>query len=143
MPPRSDKTLPHKIQPWLTLTASLGLPATAIWAAVASLWQSMTGEALVSKQLLLVSTGVAASCFLLLLWVLVKQHQHLTSLKKPRHFLDDYQFLPEIGLYLHLDSNSLCCGYCACENLRVPVMERECGWLCPNSSDHQFSKPSS
>ena len=110
------KSLPERLQAWLTLTSSFALSVGAVWATVAALWRSATGELPVSKRFLLLSGAGIVSLFALGVWQLLRQRRQLRliqdSAASPFRVSDDYEFDTDCGYWLERKSGLRVCADC-------------------------------
>jgi len=141
MPHPTNKSLPARLQPWLTLLSSFGISAAGAGAVVAALWQSAKGQSVVDTRLLLVLSAGIVSLFALGVWWLVRLRRQIAALKRPPHFQDDYTFDPKTGLFRHNANGGLYCGHCVLDSIRSPVTESPEGWRCLHIYEHWFPNP--
>lgn len=146
----NNKTLPERIQPWLTLLASFGLSAGSAATVIAVLWQSAKGELEVNKRLLLVLISCTTSFFVLGVWWVLKQRKSLASLrsdvadarKRPHRFQDECTPDEKLGMYRHTTKPGFFCVPCAAgKDLETPMQTRKDGWICPIESKHFVRNP--
>ena len=51
-------------------------------------------------------------------------------LSTTQDFLDDYQFVPRLGLYRHKTKPGYFCGSCTAKRIVAPLLETKEGWRC-------------
>jgi hypothetical protein len=151
----TTKSLPERIQPWLTLTSSVGLSVGAVWATVAALWKSAAGEWSVSKRLLLVLSAVTISLFVLCIWRILKQRRKILAFRDsqvaPFRVSDDYRFVPESGFWVEKKTGLRVCPSCLLPPTKIvsPLLEglgldldgNDClVWRCGNCRSEYWHK---
>jgi len=125
----TSKSLPERIQSWLTLISSLGISLGAVWAAVAAFWQSATGEWAINRRLLLLSSATIASLFAIAVWQILRQRRKLfeiqDSLLAPFRVSDDYKFVPEHGFWIEQKTGLRVCAKCLLPPTKIvsPLVE--------------------
>ena len=123
------KSLPERIQPWLTLSSSVGLSVGAVWATVAALWKSAAGEWVVGKRLLLVLFAFIVTLFALCIWHILKQRRKILTFQHsdvaPSRVSDDYKFIPESGFWIEKKTGLRVCASCLLPPTRIvsPLFE--------------------
>lgn len=158
-----NKSLPERIQPWLTLTTSFGLSVGAVWATVVAFWRAATGEWAINKRLLLVLSAAIVSLFALCVWRILKQRSRLRLVEKqlqdslvvPFRVSDDYSFVPESGYWIEKKTGLRVCANCLLPPTKIvsPLLEglglgldgEDClVWRCGNCRSeywHETVKP--
>jgi len=133
MPDRTNKSLPERIQPWLTLTTTFGLSVGAVWATVAAFWMEDAGEWAMNKRLLLVLSAAIVSSFALCVWWILKQRRRLRLVEKqlqdslvvPFRVSDDYRFVPAHGFWIEKKTGLRVCASCLLPPTKIvsPLLE--------------------
>ena len=141
MPHPNNKSLPEKVKPWLTLLSSFGITGGAAFAVIAGLWQSAKGELVVSERLLLVLAVLLVAFLGLGGWWIWKKRAFLLSLKRPRHFQDDYSFDPILGVSRHRFKPGFYCPKCVLKEIQSPLQDYPKIWQCLAEDSHFYEKP--
>lgn len=140
-----------KLKDILPVLISLGLPIGGTWGGVAAFWKSTTGARPVNTHLLLVLSASVVSVLIVLVRLLWKQHQKISSLqteiaakRRPHRFQDDCTVDEATGMYRHASKPGFFCVACAAESDRESPMKTEkdgWGWSCPVESKHFVRGP--
>jgi hypothetical protein len=150
-----NKSLPARLQPWLTLTTSFGLSIGAVWAAVAAFWRSSTGEWAINKRLALVASAAVVSLFALCIWRILHQRRKILAFRDsqvaPFRISDGYQFDTEGGFWIESRTGLRICASCLlpptkivsplCEGVGLGFDgEDALVWRCGNCRSEYFHK---
>ena len=119
---------------------------SAIWKFVNAAWNYLSDSALVPRWLLF-GLIILSGTLILRMWFLLfcalrklqsVEQQLKDSLKKPHHFLDDYEFMERLGLYRHKENHGYFCGSCTPKQIVSRLRETEGGWRCEIRECNKF-----
>ncbi len=136
MNPHTDKTIPQRLSPWLTLIASFGIPVSATWGLAWRLWSDTTWATVEYIQLLLaLSTVLATALAVCVVWIV--RHRR----KSPKRFQDECTFDSRLGIYRHATKEGFFCGTCTPQGVESPLQKKDHGWLCMLDKNHWHKNP--